>query len=328
MKERVQKLMAQANLGSRRACEEIIRAGRVRVNGAIIHLGDQADPKADTITIDGVKLTFAQIEKRYYALNKPINVLSDKGTNYTDDRSTVRELIPAEGHLFAIGRLDAESEGLMVLTNDGEMVNRLTHPRYEHTKTYKVVVYGEPSAETLAEWQNGVFLEDGKTAPCYIRVMEKDKAVTTLRIIMTEGKKRQIRRVAAQLGHPVKRLVRTHIGQLELGTLRQGEWIELTAQDVTALQRPAPELELIRKRRQLSRQIRGKLRSHRAASTDAEPPTEKKHRRAAPHPATGRTSRPATQRRSRQGDAPSRPRPKSTGKPTRKPNPRNKGESR
>ena len=254
MKERVQKLMAQANIGSRRACEDVIREGRVQVNGKTITLGDKANPETDTITVDGQRIAVQDVEKRYYVFNKPSHVLSSKATGPDDDRSSVLEVVPLEGHLFTVGRLDAESEGLMILTNDGEMTNRLTHPRYEHTKTYKVVVYGDPSPETLEQWQDGVYLEDGKTAPCYVKALESGKSTTTLRIIMIEGKKRQIRRVASKLEHPVKKLMRTHIGKLGLGTLRRGEWYRLDDDEVAALQEPAWELELIRKRRRALRE--------------------------------------------------------------------------
>lgn len=254
MKERVQKLMALAGIGSRRSNEELIKQGRVRVNGEVITLGDKADPEKDTIEVDGQRLKLANVEMRYYVFYKPPNVLSTNNANPDDDRPTVRELLPIEGHLFTIGRLDAESEGLMVITNDGELTNQLAHPRYEHTKTYKVTVYGQPTEETLEQWQDGVYLEEGKTAPCFVKVLSSDKTTTTLRIIMIEGKKRQIRRVAAKLGHPVRKLMRTAIGELGLGTLRRGEWYRLDEDEVAAMKIPAWELELIRKRRRILRQ--------------------------------------------------------------------------
>lgn len=255
MKERIQKLMAMANIASRRASEEMIRAGRVRVNGQIAGIGDKADPATDVITVDGAALKFSGA-KRYIAYYKPVNVLSSNKRQKGDNRSTVREVIPVEGHLFTIGRLDAESEGLMVLTNDGELAHRLTHPRYEHTKTYKVTVYGKPTQETLDAWERGVWLDDERTAPCSIRVHESDNETTTLRIVMVEGRKRQIRRVASQLGHPVKRLMRTHIGSLNVGTLRRGEWLDLTEEDVQALQVPVSDISYIRRLRKEQRQQR------------------------------------------------------------------------
>lgn len=245
MKERVQKLMAQANIGSRRACEEIISQGRVRVNGKVIKLGDQADPQADIIEVDGTKLAFPD-RKLYIAFNKPRYVLSTDEPHEDDNRRTVREFIPHEGHLFNVGRLDADSEGLMVLTNDGDLANRLTHPRYRHTKTYKVVISGLPTPETIARWEKGITLEDDETgesfttAPCTVKVLDGGKE-TTLRIVMTEGKKRQIRRVASTLGHHVRSLIRTHIGALPLGELRPGEWRELNAKDLKLLTRSSED---------------------------------------------------------------------------------------
>lgn len=248
MQERVQKLLARADYGSRRACEAIIEAGRVRVNGKAITLGDKADPQSDTITVDGQRLKLENYEPRYIVFNKPKNVLSTNSAPPGDDRPTVRSLIPLEGHLFTIGRLDAESEGLMVLTNDGDMANELAHPSYEHTKTYKATVYGEPSEETLTSWERGIWLDGTRTAPCYITVLEQNKKTTTLRIIMIEGRKRQIRRIARMLGHPVQRLVRTHIGQLGLGTLSKGAWYELDETEVQFMQQPAEEVKFIRRK--------------------------------------------------------------------------------
>jgi pseudouridine synthase len=274
VKERVQKLMAQANIGSRRACEDLIRQGRVRVNGKVIHLGDQADPMSDTIEVDGVKLAFAD-QHIYIAFNKPKNVVSSAVGYKDDDRRTVREMFPVEGHLFTIGRLDADSEGLIILTNDGDMANRLSHPRYRHTKTYKVVVNGLPSADTLAKWENGIHIEDEetgkmfKTAPCSVKIIEGSTRETTLRIVMTEGKKRQIRRVAAILGHPVRSLTRTHIGKLALGALRPGEWRELNAQDIQALKTPSDELREMRASR------RGPVRLDGPAPRQRRPETER-----------------------------------------------------
>lgn len=243
VEERLQKLMAQANLGSRRACEEMILQGRVRVNGTVATLGAKANPETDIIEVDGQALRFDQ-PHIYIALNKPINVVSTNIGRRGDRRKTVRDLVPVEGHLFMIGRLDAESEGLVVLTNDGTLTNRLTHPRFGHTKTYRVTVHGLPTAETIERWEKGIFLEEeGTTAPCRVRITKGDHSLTTLEIVMTEGKKRQIRRIASALGHPVHRLTRTHIGKLALGDLRPGEWRELTPADVQAMLAPFAPLK-------------------------------------------------------------------------------------
>lgn len=246
--ERIQKLMARADIASRRKSEELITQGRVQVNGKIVTLGDKADPEKDTIIVDGQRLKLANFQKRYYVFYKPTNVLSTNKAPDGDGRPTVRELLPIEGHLFSIGRLDAESEGLMVMTNDGDMTNTLSHPRYEHTKTYKVTVYGKPDAEMLVKWENGVWLDGSRTAPCFIKVLEEGVDTTTLRIVMIEGRKRQIRRVAAILGFPVKKLVRTHIGQLGMGTLRRGEWYQLDEEEVAAMLLPAEEVKFIQRK--------------------------------------------------------------------------------
>ncbi len=281
MKERVQKLMAQANLGSRRACEEVIAQGRVRVNGKVIHLGDQADAQRDIIEVDGIKIAFPE-QKLYIAFNKPKYVLSTDEPHEGDTRKIIVDYLPFKEHLFSAGRLDADSEGLMVLTNDGELANMLTHPRYRHTKTYKVVVSGLPTQETLTQWQKGVELEneDGTidyTGPCYIHVMEGGEKETTLRIVMTEGKKRQIRRTASLFGHTVRSLIRTQMGKLMLGTLRPGEWRELAAKDLAALKSPAAELS----------NIKGKAAARRESGKPyiERPPTPGKRRPAPAAPA-------------------------------------------
>ncbi len=245
-KERIQKLMAQANVASRRASEDLIAAGRVRVNDAVAQLGDKADPETDVITVDGTRLKFDDQHRVYIALNKPKNVLSTDKPHRTDKRPTVASLIGSSDHLFSVGRLDADSEGLIVMTNDGDLAFRLTHPRYRHSKTYRVEVVGLPTAETLEAWQAGIVLDDGKTSPCKVDVVKGNVKGSILRIVMTEGKKRQIRRVAAALGHPVTRLTRTHIGMFALGDLAPGEWRELTAKEVMQLKTPAPEIKQLR----------------------------------------------------------------------------------
>ncbi len=246
--ERVQKIMAQADFGSRRHCEEIIRQGRVQVNGVVISLGAKADRARDTILVDGARIA-AAAAPLYIAVNKPKGVLSSNKREKDDDRPTIRELVTVPGHLFTIGRLDADSEGLLVLTNDGDLTNRLSHPRYEHTKTYKVTVKGKPSPATLERWQSGVWLDDSRSAACSVKALQGNKRSTVLRIVMVEGRKRQIRRIATLLGHPTIRLVRTHIGQLGLGTLRKGAWYQLDETEVEAMLQPAWELAEIRRQR-------------------------------------------------------------------------------
>lgn len=244
--ERLQKLIAQAGIASRRAAEELIAQGRVTVNGQPAKVGDKADPAIDLVRVDGELLKTHGAPLVYLMLNKPTGIVTAVRAQRQEKRRTVLDLVQTEERVYPVGRLDADSEGLMVLTDDGDLANRLAHPRYQHHKTYKVVVYGLPSAETIRQWSKGVSLEDEETgerfltAPCSVQIVDGGRE-TTLRIVMTEGKKRQIRRVASMLGHPVKSLTRTHIGRLGLGTLRPGEWRELTPKDVEALKARSPE---------------------------------------------------------------------------------------
>lgn len=273
MKERIQKILARANYGSRRASEAIIEAGRVTVNGKLATLGDQADPETDDVRVDGERIRLNRLKLRYFAFNKPRNVLSTNEAPRGDERATIRSLLPVDGHYFTIGRLDAESEGLIVMTNDGDIAHKLAHPSFQHTKTYKVMVYGHPTDEALRQWQEGVWIEGKRTAICYVRVMEKSPQMTTLRVIMTEGRKRQIRHIASQLGYPVSRLVRTHIGQLALGTLGRGEWLELTEEDVSAMLTPSPDFKAFKRR---LRQQRPRMRTA-PATTASEAPKPEAH---------------------------------------------------
>ena len=168
MEERLQKLMAQAGLGSRRACEVLISAGRVSVNGRTAGLGEKADPQRDRILVDGQPLKLPEVPV-YIALYKPRGVLS--AVSSPDPRPTVRDLVDLPGHLYPVGRLDVDSEGLILLTSDGELANRLTHPRYGHEKEYRVLVARRPDQEQLETWRRGVVFEDGyRTAPSEVRL--------------------------------------------------------------------------------------------------------------------------------------------------------------
>ena len=244
LKERLQKLLAQAGIASRRSAETMIEQGRITINGEVATLGDKADPEADIIMVDRVRLRIEAVKKIYIALNKPKQVLSTSAPHKGDERRTIYDLVNMPDHLFSIGRLDADSEGLIVLTNDGTLAQRLSHPSYRHSKTYRVDVVGLPDISALDQWRNGVFLdEDGRTAPCIVTVTHGNIKESTLSIIMTEGKKRQIRRIGVKLGHHVRKLVRTHIGMLSLGNLKLGEWRELTMDEVKLLKTPSPELK-------------------------------------------------------------------------------------
>jgi len=235
MPERLQKILAQAGYGSRRACEDFISAGRVRVNGQIASLGQKADPTADKITVDGKPIAAAQ-QLMYIALYKPRNVLSTVERERGDSRQTVRDLVEVSGHLYPVGRLDFESEGLVLMTNDGDLTNRLTHPRFGHTKEYKVLLARRPDRDQLEAWKRGVVLEDGfKTAPADVRYESSQGKGAWVRVIMGEGRKRQIRETCKQLGLPIVRILRIRIGELRLGNLKSRQWRYLTTEEVNAL---------------------------------------------------------------------------------------------
>ncbi len=239
MEERLQKLMAQAGLGSRRENEKVIAAGRVRVNGRTAKLGDKANPETDRIEVNGrlLKVRSSKDKLIYIALNKPKGVISSLEDELGKGRRTVRDLIPLPGHLYPVGRLDKQSAGLMLMTNDGDLAHKLTHPRYGHEKMYRVAVEGKISAEILNEWRRGVRLDNRKTAPAKIKVINQGANYTLLEIVMREGRKRQIRRIANMLGHPVTLLVREKIGPITLSNLKTGEWRHLSRGEVSALKK-------------------------------------------------------------------------------------------
>ena len=227
--------MARAGLGSRRANEQLIAAGRVRVNGRVARLGDKADPHVDRIEVDGRLLEFSGDQQIYIKLFKPRGVISSLEDELGQDRPTVRDLVPAAGHIYPVGRLDKQSEGLMLMTNDGQLAHRLTHPRYEHEKVYDVILEGRIADRDLTQWRQGVMLDDRLTAPAGITVLQKMGDTSHLRITLREGRKRQIRRIAADFGHPVRSLIRVRIGPLELGDLQAGEWRYLGEQEIRRL---------------------------------------------------------------------------------------------
>lgn len=235
MEERLQKILSRAGLGSRRACEVLIAAGRVRLNGSVAELGSKADPAKDQITLDGKPLPKAE-PLVYIALHKPRGVLST--VESTDPRPTVRDLVPVPGTLYPVGRLDAESEGLILLTNDGELANHLTHPRYGHEKEYRVLVARHPDQEQLDAWRHGVILEDGThTQPAEVVVEKASGKGAWLRAVLREGRKRQIRETCAKIGLPVVRILRIRIGTLHLGNLKPREWRPLKPVEIASLRR-------------------------------------------------------------------------------------------
>jgi 23S rRNA pseudouridine2605 synthase len=231
--ERVQKILARAGYGSRRSSEDLITAGRVRINGVVAVLGSKADAQHDTISVDNQPIAREQAPA-YIALNKPQGVLSE--VSHEETRQTVRDMIPVPGHLFIVGRLDLESEGLILLTNDGELANRLTHPRYGHEKEYRVLVGARPDSRQLEAWRHGVVLEDGyRTAQAQVRLEGISGKGAWMRVILHEGRKRQIREMGRLTGLPVLRIQRIRIGSLLLGELKPGQWRNLRPDEIRAL---------------------------------------------------------------------------------------------
>ncbi|GAB4440745.1 MAG: hypothetical protein Kow0031_22710 [Anaerolineae bacterium] len=234
-KERLQKVLAHAGVASRRASEELILAGRVSVNGRVVtELGSKVDPRHDSIMVDGQPIGKQQEQTVYIMLNKPRQVLSAA----SDDRGrrTVIDLVGLQERVYPVGRLDFNSEGLILLTNDGDLTRKITHPSQHVEKEYHVLVRGKPTTDTLFRWRAGDFeLEGEKAAPAKVEKMSDEGEDTWLRIILTEGRKRQIRESARLLGHPVRALNRIRIGPLKLGNLKQGRWRHLTQEEVQRL---------------------------------------------------------------------------------------------
>jgi 23S rRNA pseudouridine2605 synthase len=230
--ERLQKILARAGLGSRRACEQLIADGRVTVNGEVATLGRRVDVARDAVALDGVALALLP-GLVHYLLHKPRGVVTT--ARDPSGRPTVLELVPGEPRVFPVGRLDADSEGLLVLTNDGDLAQRLTHPSFGIEKEYLVETAGDPTPGALRVLRHGVLLDDGATAPARVSAVGRG----VLRIVIHEGRNRQVRRMCDAVGYPVRRLVRTRIGPVSDRSLRPGEWRLLEPGEVRALARAA-----------------------------------------------------------------------------------------
>jgi len=227
--DRLQKVLAQRGLGSRRVCEELIADGRVTVNGEVATLGRRVDVQVDRIEVDGAPLA-VRPGLVYYLLNKPRGVV----TTLADPqrRQIVTDFVPREPRVFPVGRLDADTEGLLLLTNDGDLAHRLTHPSYGVEKEYLAEVAGRPSAAAVRALREGVELDDGITAPAKVALSPPN----LLRITIHEGRNRQVRRMCDAVGHPVRRLVRVRLGTITDRRLEPGAWRELTLAEVRALE--------------------------------------------------------------------------------------------
>lgn len=235
---RLHKLLAEAGIGSRRKCEEIIQEGRVEVDGEFVtELGTSVDPAKQEIMVDGQRIRARR--KQYFILNKPVGVVS---TNFDQaGRTRVIDLVPQDERLFTIGRLDRQSEGLIIITNDGELANQLAHPRYGVPKTYHVEVAGSVSVEEIKMIQSGVYIAEGFVKAESCRLKQKRGKSSILEIVLREGKNREIRRLLAKVGHKVLRLKRISIGPLKLGEVPAGSFRELRPSEVKALRDASAE---------------------------------------------------------------------------------------
>jgi 23S rRNA pseudouridine2605 synthase len=227
--ERLQKVLARVGLGSRRTCEDLIAEERVRVNGEIAELGRRVDPEVDLVEVDGAPIGIRP-GLVHYLLNKPAGVITTASD--PQGRPTVLELVPAEPRVFPVGRLDLDTEGLLLLTNDGELANRIAHPSHGVEKEYLAQVEGMPSRGALRTLRQGVDLDDGPTAPAEVALVDGG----LVRLVIHEGRNRQVRRMLEAVGHPVTRLIRTRIGPLADRRLAPGAWRPLEPKELRALE--------------------------------------------------------------------------------------------
>jgi 23S rRNA pseudouridine2605 synthase len=274
--ERLQKVLAAAGVGSRRDCEELIREGRVEVDRRVVtEMGTRVDPLRQEIRVDGEALR--RPKTLYYAVNKPVGVVT---TNFDPQRRTrVVDLVPTEERVFAVGRLDRSSEGLILVTNDGEFANRITHPRYGVEKTYLVRVAGAPGNDELQRLRKGVYLSDGFCRVQSIETKKRHKGSTDLVIVLNEGRNRELRRILARVGHKVLRLKRIAVGPIKLADLPVGSWRRLMPNEIDALRAVAKERRrAARQKKRGPRPIVGdSLRESQAAPPAADRPPSQQH---------------------------------------------------
>lgn len=262
--QRLQKLLAAAGIGSRRACEELIAQGRVTVDGRVAELGDKADARQADIRVDGETVN-ADPELVYVMLNKPRGVVTT-----ADDpqaRPTVLDLVPLPQRLFPVGRLDLDTEGLLLLTNDGALAHALTHPSFEVPRVYLALIGGKVKRSLLDQLRQGVELDDGFARPQEVELVEEVRGRSLLRIVLTEGRKREVRRLCEATGLPLERLARVAYGGVELGELRQGKWRLLTQREIG----------------QLHAAVEGPTRGRRRRQGEARASRHERDRRGGPH---------------------------------------------
>lgn len=230
--QRLQKVLAAAGVGSRRFCDELIAQGRVTVNGEVAEPGRKVDPAAADVRVDGERVN-VDPDLLYLMLNKPQGVVTT--ADDPQGRPTVLDLINVKARVFSVGRLDMDSEGLLLLTNDGDLAHALTHPSFEVSRKYVARVNGRPSRRQLAQLREGVELEDGPAAADQVRMLGEGHGKSLIEVTLHEGRKREVRRMFDAIGAPVERLARIAYGGVELGDLRQGHWRPLTQKEIGLL---------------------------------------------------------------------------------------------
>lgn len=254
--ERLQKVLAGAGFGSRRQCEELILEGRVDVDREVVTaLGSRVNPETQAIRVDGIPIRKQRLS--YFAVHKPAGVLSTSKDQW--GRARVIDLVDAQERLFTIGRLDKESSGLILVTNDGELANQLTHPRYRVPKTYRVTVAGAPSQDVLHKLRRGLVLSDGPVKPQSVTIKKRLKQATILEVVLTEGRNREIRRMLARFDHKVLKLHRIAFGPLRLADLPSGAHRPLTRDEIRRLRAmdPSPVQKKVRRKKSSARIPKG-----------------------------------------------------------------------
>jgi 23S rRNA pseudouridine2605 synthase len=234
--ERLQRTLARAGFSSRRGSEELIKAGRVEVNGRLAELGDRVDPERDEVRVDGRRVS-VDPGLRYVALHKPKGVTTTMRDRHAE--RDLRDFLPKGPRVFPVGRLDRDTEGLLLLTNDGDLAHRLAHPRHGVEKEYLAEVDGSPTAARIGRLRRGVELDDGVAKAVDARSVGRSGGRFAVRIVMTEGRKREVRRMLEAVGLPVRRLIRTRVGPVRLGRMKAGELRDLSHDEVRDLYRTA-----------------------------------------------------------------------------------------
>jgi 23S rRNA pseudouridine2605 synthase len=232
MKERLHKYMARCGVASRRKCEDIVSFGRVKVNGEIVRNIVLVDDEVDIVELDDVVIK-AEENKVFIIINKPIDIITSAKDQF--NRKTVIDLINVEERIFPVGRLDYDTSGILLLTNDGDVTYKMSHPSHEIDKVYVAEVIGRFTDKEIKEFETGLQIEDYVTSPSRIKILWEEKDVSVVEICIHEGRNRQVRKMCEKIGHPVLRLKRTRFGKLEVGDLKMGEWRYLSQEEIEDL---------------------------------------------------------------------------------------------